>query len=38
MGVIGMNLTDDDEVIGMQMESQGDSLMIVSEKGLENAR
>ena len=34
MGVIGMNLTDDDEVIGMQMESQGDSLMIVSEKGL----
>ena len=34
MGVIGMNLTDDDEVIGMQMESQGDALMIVSEKGL----
>lgn len=34
MGVIGMNLTDDDEVIGMQMESQGESLMIVSEKGL----
>ena len=34
MGVIGMNLADGDEVIGMQMESQGDSLMIVSEKGL----
>ena len=34
MGVIGMNLTDRDEVVGMQMESQGDSLMIVSEKGL----
>ena len=33
MGVIGMNLTDGDEVVGMQMESQGDSLMIVSEKG-----
>ena len=34
MGVICMNLTDGDEVVGMQMESQGDSLMIVSEKGL----
>ncbi len=34
MGVIGMNLADGDEVVGMQMESQGDSLMIVSEKGL----
>lgn len=34
MGVIGMNLTDDDEVIGMQLHTQGDSLMIVSEKGL----
>ena len=34
MGVIGMSLTDGDEVVGMQMESQGDSLMIVSEKGL----
>ena len=33
MGVIGMNLTDGDEVIGMQMESQGNALMIVSEKG-----
>ena len=34
MGVIGMNLTDGDEVIGMQMQSHGDALMIVSEKGL----
>ncbi|MGN0364714.1 MAG: DNA gyrase subunit A [Suilimivivens sp.] len=34
MGVIGMNLSDGDEVVGMQMESQGESLMIVSEKGL----
>ena len=25
MGVIGMNLTDGDEVVGMQMESQGES-------------
>lgn len=34
MGVIGMNLADGDEVVGMQMESQGDALMIVSERGL----
>jgi len=34
MGVIGMNLTDGDAVVGMQMESQGDALMIVSEKGM----
>ena len=34
MGVIGMNLTDGDEVIAMQMASQGDSVLIVSEKGL----
>ena len=34
MGVIGMNLADGDEVVGMQMDSQGESLMIVSEKGL----
>ncbi len=34
MGVIGMNLADGDEVIGMQMESQGESLLIVSERGL----
>ncbi len=34
MGVIGMNLADGDEVVGMQLNTQGDSLMIVSEKGL----
>lgn len=34
MGVIGMNLTDDDEVVGMQLDSQGDALLIVSEYGL----
>ncbi|MCU6761590.1 DNA gyrase subunit A [uncultured Roseburia sp.] len=34
MGVIGMNLSDGDEVIGMQLDSQGDALLIVSEKGL----
>ncbi len=34
MGVIGMNLAVGDEVIAMQMASQGDSVMIVSERGL----
>lgn len=34
IGVIGMSLTDQDEVIAMQLASQGDSLMIVSAKGL----
>jgi DNA gyrase subunit A len=34
MGVIGMNLADNDEIIGMQLNTQGDSLLIVSEKGL----
>ncbi len=34
MGVIGMNLADGDEVIGMQLDTQGDSLMLVSAKGL----
>ncbi|MDO4334034.1 MAG: DNA gyrase subunit A [Eubacteriales bacterium] len=34
MGVIGMTLTDDDEVVGMQLDHQGDSLLIVSENGL----
>ena len=34
MGVIGMNLLDEDEVIGMQLDTQGDSLLIVSELGL----
>ena len=34
MGVIGMNLDDGDEVIGMQMDTQGEALLIVSENGL----
>ena len=34
MGVIGMNLSADDEIIGMQLISQGESLMTVSENGL----
>ena len=34
MGVRGMNLTDHDEVIGMQLDSQGSHLLIVSEKGM----
>lgn len=34
MGVIGMNLSDGDEIIGMQLKKQGDSLLIVSENGL----
>ncbi|MBQ1328711.1 MAG: DNA gyrase subunit A [Eubacterium sp.] len=34
MGVRGMNLSAGDEVIGMQMNTQGKSLLIVSENGL----
>ncbi len=34
MGVIGMNLDDGDEVIGMQLHAQGEALLIVSENGL----
>ena len=34
MGVIGMNLADGDEIVGMQLQSQGDSLLIVSENGM----
>lgn len=34
MGVIGMTLDGDDEIIGMQLDSQGDSLLIASEKGM----
>ncbi|MCR4568726.1 MAG: DNA gyrase subunit A [Pseudobutyrivibrio sp.] len=34
MGVIGMNLAADDVIIGMQLISQGESLMTVSENGL----
>jgi DNA gyrase subunit A len=34
MGVIGMNLSDRDEVIGMQLNTQGEYLLIASENGL----
>lgn len=34
MGVIGMNVSDGDEVVGMQLDTQGEALLIVSEKGL----
>ena len=34
MGVIGMNLMDRDEVIAMQLVSQGESVLIASENGL----
>lgn len=34
MGVIGMNLMYSDEVIAMQLVSQGESILIASEKGL----
>ncbi|MCR4922984.1 MAG: DNA gyrase subunit A [Lachnospiraceae bacterium] len=32
-GVRGINLSEGDEVVGMQLDHQGDSLLIVSEKG-----
>ena len=34
MGVIGMNLSDGDCIVGMQLASQGDSLLIASGNGL----
>ncbi len=34
MGVIGMNLADRDEVIGMQLNTQGEYLLIAVELGL----
>ena len=34
MGVIGMNLEPNDEVVAMQLSTQGDSLLIVSELGM----
>ena len=34
IGVRGMNLSVGDEVVGMQLEKQGDSLLVVSEKGM----
>lgn len=33
-GVIGMTLDGDDEIIGMQLDSQGDYLLFVSAKGM----
>ncbi len=33
MGVIGMKFDDDDELIGMQIESQGECLLVASEYG-----
>lgn len=34
MGVIGMNLSYGDEIIGMQLNTQGEHLLLVSEFGL----
>ncbi len=34
MGVRGMNLSDEDKMVGMQLNTQGDYLLIVSEKGM----
>ena len=34
MGVRGGNLVDGDEAIGMQVNTQGEDLLIVSEKGM----
>lgn len=34
MGVRGINLGREDEVVGMQMSSQGDNLLLVSEHGM----
>lgn len=33
MGVIGMNLSMDDEVVGMQLDTQGTHLLVASELG-----
>ena len=34
MGVIGINLMDTDEVVGMQLSSQGEYMLTVSENGM----
>ncbi len=34
MGVIGMKLNEGDQVVGMQMDTQGQNLLIVSENGM----
>ena len=36
MGVIGINLMDTDEVVGMQLSSQGEYMLTVSENGMGN--
>lgn len=33
MGVIGMSLDKNDEIVGMQIDTQGEKLLVVSEKG-----
>ena len=38
MGVIGMNLDDDDEIVGMQLDIQGEALLILLKMALENVR
>ena len=34
MGVIGMNLMPEDEIVGMQLNTQGSTLLLVSEYGM----
>ncbi len=34
MGVIGMSLREDDEVVGMQLDHQGGSLLVVTSNGI----
>jgi DNA gyrase subunit A len=34
MGVIGMSLVGEDQIIGMQLDTQGDYLLFVSAKGM----
>ena len=34
MGVIGINLSDNDSVVGMQLHTQGEALLFVSERGM----
>ncbi len=34
MGVIGMRISEEDEVVGMQMNTQGDYLLVVSANGI----
>lgn len=34
MGVIGMRIPDHDDIVAMQLDTQGESLLIISENGL----